>query len=92
MQNSGHGEVLRREVMERAIWRYEKELLEHVNGRKKLYRNREERERMHEERGGESNKDSWFRKKTRGGEKAATSMVRVPFTGGVLKEWIDKGI
>ena len=92
MQNSGHREALRREVMERAVWKYEKELLEHVNGRKKLYRNREERERMHEERGGKNSKDSWFRKKTRGGDKAATSIIRVPFTGGVLKEWIDKGI
>ena len=52
MQNSGHGEMLRREVMERAVRKYERELSEHMNGRKKLYRSREERERMHEERGG----------------------------------------
>ena len=91
MQNSGHDEALRKEVMERALWKYEKELLEHRNGRKKLYRNREERERLREERGGKNSKDSWFRRKKKG-EKAATSVMRVPFTGGVLKDWIDKGI
>ena len=46
MMNSGHNETFRKEIMERAITKYKKELIEHNSGRKDIYRNREEEARI----------------------------------------------
>ena len=46
MKNSGHDEKFRREVMKKAVAKYERELREHNSVKKDLNRNREERERL----------------------------------------------
>ena len=71
--------------MERAITKYKKELIEHNSGRKDIYRNREEREKEHRIKGGKNTKDSWFRKK----KSETTSILRIPYTGGTLKNKIE---
>ena len=53
MKNSGHDEKFRREVMKKAVAKYERELREHNSGKKDLYRNREERERDYKIKEGE---------------------------------------
>ena len=90
MKNSGHTEEFRKEVTDRAITKYKKELLAHNKGDKDLYRNRQEREKEQEQKGGKARKDSWFRKTSSKDEKKTTSTLRVPYTGGTLKREMDK--
>lgn len=89
MKESGHSEKFRVEVFNRAVMKYKKELVEHLEGRKDIYRSREERRRQLAERGGRTRKDDWFRKRGRGGEKT-TSVLRVPYTNGRLKKKIGE--
>ena len=86
MKNSGHKEKFRQEVMTRAVKKYEKDLRDHENRTKNMYRNREERELEKEQKGGEMKKDSWFRKKEVRGQQKTTSILRVPYTAGILKQ------
>ena len=90
MRNSGHDEKFREEVMNRAVKKYEKDLEEHNSGKKNLYRNRKEREEECKQKGGKRTKDSWFRKKGGKDKERTTSILRVPYTRGVLKEEMDK--
>ena len=64
MQISGHDEEFRKEIMERTVKKSEIELSNSLNNKRKICRNREEREKMCEERVGKRTKDLWFRKRT----------------------------
>ena len=57
-----------------------------------MYRSRAEREKMYEKEGGKDNKkDSWFRKKRgKDGKQVVTSILRVPYTGGDLREKMNE--
>ena len=81
MRYSGHGESFRLTVLKRVIGRYQAELSNHLEGRKKMFRSREERELDTEQKRCKSQKDKWFRS---GG---ATSTLTVPVSpNGELAE------
>ena len=92
MKNSGHKEKFREEVMNTAVKKYERDLVDHESGKKNMYRNREEREIEKEQKGGEMKKDSWFRKRGSEKQQKTTSILRVPYTEGILKKEIQKVI
>ena len=89
MKNSGHSEEFRKEIMKRAVTKYEKQLREHNSGKRCLYRNREEREK---DKGDGNTRDSWFRKKKSDNHNQTTSILRVPYTRGVLKKKIQNSL
>ena len=92
LRASGHGEKFRREVFGKAVKRFKRELRDHQAGRRDLYRTREERIKVREENGGKSTSDSWFKEaKTKGG-KPVTSVFKIPYTGGRLKESVQEAL
>ena len=44
MMESGHTSGFRKTVVEKALHKYELELIKHINGEKNMYRSKEERE------------------------------------------------
>ena len=87
MRYSGHGESFRLTVLKRVIGRYQAELSNHLEGRKKMFRSREERELDTEQKRCKSQKDTWFRS---GG---ATSTLTVPVSpNGELAEKVRKNL
>ena len=86
MKASGHNEKFRKEIMERAVRIYKKDLEEHEKGNKDIYRSREDREEQMRKKG-KTDKSNWFRKEE---ENPDTSILRVPYTnGGTLKRKIN---
>jgi hypothetical protein len=92
MKASGHSEKFRKEIITRAMKKYENELKSHEEGKNNMYRNREEREKEIEAKGGKKNKATWFRKRGKEGETEETSILRIPYTEGVLKKRINNEI
>jgi hypothetical protein len=58
---SGHTANFRRTILNRVLNKYRTDLANHVEGRKTMYRSREERENMKDNTRGSSQKDTWFR-------------------------------
>ena len=86
MKASGHNEKFRKEIMEKAVRIYKKDLEEHEKGNKDIYRSREDREEQMRKKG-KTDKSNWFRKEE---ENPDTSILRVPYTnGGTLKRKIN---
>ena len=89
LKTAGHVERFRKVILEKAVARYQRELVEHMEGKKDLYRSREERLRQLEERGGRAERDDWFK----GGSRKCTAVLKVPMTtDGELKKTIDQVI
>ena len=82
LKSSGHQEHFRQLVFEKAVARFEKELLNHNQGTADLYRSRKERQRQTKAKGGKATKDSWFRLKKEADEERVTSVLSVPYTSG----------
>ena len=61
LKYSGHSSTFRRTVMMRVVARYEVELANHLEDKKRLYRSREERLKMKDEARLSNMKDTWFR-------------------------------
>ena len=81
LKYSGHTISFRKTLLKRIVARYEVELSNHLEGRTRLYRNREERINMKEANKMNSLKDTWFR------VRGYTSTLTVPATpNGVLAE------
>ena len=79
MLDAGHSQAFRDLITTRAVAKYSNSLRNHRKvgeGRRAMYRTREERERQWEEQGGRPTKADWFRK---GG---FTSVLNVPATPG----------
>ena len=57
---SGHTESFRMTVLKRVVGRYKVELSNHLEGKVKMFRTREEREQC-KERKRKNQKDTWFR-------------------------------
>ena len=93
MKCSGHQEEFRRTVFNKAVARYEKELENHIQGVKDIYRSKEERKIDTREKGGKASKDTWFRQAKRPGNRTkTTSVMKVPFTSGVLSSELSKSM
>ena len=89
MRSSGHKERFRQTVFEKAINKYTKELSNHREGTKDMYRSREVRQKEMNERGGKNTRDSWYKKGQNG--QHATSVMKIPYTqGSILKKRIQK--
>lgn len=74
-------------VLKRVVGRYKAELSNHLEGRKKMFRTREERELDDGGKRGMNQKDTWFRKD------GATSTITVPVTpNGVLADRVRKNL
>ena len=87
MRFSGHTTSFRSTILSRVLLRYEKELSNHLEGKTKLYRTRQERLDMNREKQASSLRDTWFRK---GG---FTSTLTVPATpNGELAEVVRKNL
>jgi hypothetical protein len=85
--NSGHTASFRRTVLNRIVKRYQAELSNHLEGRKPLYRSREERESSKDASRIVSQKETWFR------AEEATSTLTVPSSpDGLLAEKVRKNI
>ena len=92
MKKSGFSEKYRKGVFEQALKRYEKELNNHLEGIQDLYRSRDERKKQIKEKGGKTGKEDWFRKpRKENKEKVPTSILKVPYTGGVLVKMMNGG-
>ena len=89
MKISGHSEFFRSTVISKAVARYKRELLKHLEGKEDIYRSREVRSKQIAKKGGKANKETWFRKCNSKNEKI-TSVLKVPFSCGVLKRNICK--
>jgi hypothetical protein len=88
LQESGYNQGMRMMIIKRAVERYKKELQEHLEGKKIMYRSREERKKELEEKEGKSDKGSWFRQGD--GREKVTGTLRVPTSrGSKLKEEIE---
>jgi hypothetical protein len=61
LRYSGHNESFRQTVLKRVVGRYKAELSNHLEGRKKMFRTREERELDDGGKRGMNQKDTWFR-------------------------------
>ena len=83
MHDCEHSERFRTTVISRAVGKYQKNLANHNNGVKVMFRTKEEREEYTKSNGGRKNKATWFR----GGKDAVTTTTTVPTTpGGQLAE------
>ena len=93
MKKSGFSEKYRKSVFEQAVKRYEKELNNHLEGIQDIYRSRDERKRQIKEKGGKTGKEDWFRKpRKENNEKVPTSILKIPYTGGVLMKAIRETV
>ena len=86
LRASGYNERERRAMFDVAVRRYKQELEKHMKGEKDMYRSREMREEQKKKDGGKTDKGNWF--KNRGKEKT-TSVMIVPYSGGVLAKEIQ---
>ena len=86
---SGHSENFRRDIIERAVKRYNKEIENHNSGSQDIYRSREDRKEQIRIKGGKIKKDNWYKKKNKIGEKI-TSILNVPYTNGALLKEIKE--
>jgi hypothetical protein len=87
MKYSGHTTSVRQTILRRTISRYQTELTNHLEEKKKLYRSRLERMEMTEKNRFAAQKDTWFRT---GG---TTSTITVPATpNGLLSENIRNNL
>jgi hypothetical protein len=87
MKYSGHTPSFRQIILRRTISRYQTELTNHLEGKKKLYRSRLERIEMTEKNKFAAQKDTWFRT---GG---TTSTITVPATpNGLLSDKIRNNL
>ena len=87
MRFSGHTQSFRNTILKIVVARYEVELSNHLEGKKRLYRSRLERIKMKEETRVSSLKDTWFRS---GGY---TSTLTVPATpSGSLAEKVRRNL
>ena len=91
LQASGYDEGMRKKVFGIAVKRYLKEWEDHMSGERDMYRSREMREEQQERAGGKTDKSNWYKKKGKGKEKV-TSVMTVPYTGGVLADEVKKRI
>ena len=73
LKRSGHSVSFRRIVLKRVIMKYRADLSNHLEGRKRMYRTREERQEQNQQ-GRACTRDTWFR------TKGATSTLTVPAT------------
>ena len=89
LQASGYSEETRRKVFDIAVRRYVGEWEKHMRGEKDMYRSREVREEQQESAGGKTDKSNWYKKKGNG---KVTSVMAVPYTGGVLAEEVKERI
>ena len=62
MRQAGHTEKFRAMVTTRVIARYSQSMKNHRNKTKRMYRNKEEREKSSEEKGGKTTSSDWMRK------------------------------
>jgi hypothetical protein len=91
LKRGGHVESFRVNMIAKALRRYKQEIKDHEEGRRDIYRSRQERERQIEERGGRDRRDCWFKNKGGRSKQSVTSIFRVPMTkGGKLKDEIEK--
>ena len=68
--------------------RFKKQIIDHENGVRDLYRTREERRKQISAKGGKASKESWYKKKER-----ATTILRIPYTPrGELKKAVQDKI
>ena len=87
MRFSGHTQSFRNTILKIVVARYEVELSNHLEGKKRMYRSRLERIKMKEETRVSSLKDTWFRS---GGY---TSTLTVPATpAGSLAEKVRRNL
>ena len=78
MHDSGHTERFRSTVVSRVIGKYTKNLENHRNGTKRMFRTREEREEQIKLTGGRKTKSTWYR------TDKTTTITTVPTTPGGL--------
>ena len=65
----------------------------HIQGVKDIYRSKEVRKIDTREKGGKASKDTWFRQgKKPGNRTKTTSVMKVPFTSGVLSSELSKSM
>ena len=87
LRYSGHSESFRQTVLKRVVGRYKAELSNHLEGRKTMFRTREERELDESGKRGKNQKDTWFRKD------GATSTITVPVTpNGILADRVRENL
>ena len=79
LKSSGHTENFRVAVFNAAIRKFVNEMKKHNEGKKDMYRSREQREKDMKERGGKTSNDNWFKKNDKR-NKRTTSVLNVPFT------------
>ena len=79
MKCSGHTERFRETVIRKATHKFVKQLKEHSDKIKDIYRSREVREKDIMKRGGKNSSDSWYKRKVVKGQ-TPTSVLRVPYT------------
>ena len=92
MQASGHPEKMRQTVFRIAVTRYMKELERHEKGEGDMYRSREMRSDQIYALGGKRDKGNWFRDRENKKNDRITSVMIVPYTGGILSDKIRKGL
>ena len=87
LKRSGHSPSFRKTILRRIIAKYDTDLSNHEEGRKKMYRSRQERTEMKSSRTVFGQRDTWFRS---GG---FTSTLTVPATpNGLLAEIVRKNL
>ena len=74
MEECGHSEDFRGLVAVRTVSRYSKSLKNHLEGRRRMYRSRQEQQEQVRAAGGKASKSNWFKKS------GATNVLRVPAT------------
>ena len=87
MKFSGHSTSFRATVLKKVLNKYLVEISNHLEGKKRMYRSRQERQTMKEASKVDKQRDTWFRA---GG---ATSTLTVPATpDGILADEIRKNL
>ena len=87
LRYSGPSESFRQTVLIRVVGRYIAELSNNLEGRKKMFRTREEKELNESSKGGKNEKDTWFRKDE------ATSTIAVHVSpNGILSDRVRKNL
>ena len=77
LRHSGYDVQFRKYVIDHAIIKYNKALIEHMNGTKCMFRNKTQREEDTKAKGGKKNKESWYKCSGR-----YTSTMVIPLTSG----------
>ena len=85
LRHSGYDVQFRKYVIDHAIIKYNKALIEHMNGTKCMFRNKKQREEDTKAKGGKKSKESWYKCSGR-----YTSIMVIPLTsGGCLSKKIQ---